>query len=203
MFWHMSVCLSSPGYPCWGSTTVRGSTPCWGYPYGGNPARSSQWGTPSQVPPPVRTGWGVPHPYRGYPSQVWLGGTQGGVPPAGMGYTPCQVWWGVPEVGYPSPLYRTTDGVLDTPRSVCLLRSRRRTFLFRSLFSIKFQLMLTTLHQFKIKLLGRSDATISTYCLKTPERTDLTTSKGAIVDFVQFCACFFICALWCYPRNLS
>ena len=32
------------------------------------------------------------------------------------------------------PWYRTTDGVLDTPQSVCLLCSRKRTFLFKILF---------------------------------------------------------------------
>ena len=30
--------------------------------------------------------------------------------------------------------YRTTDGVLGTPRSVCLLRSSRRTVLFKNDF---------------------------------------------------------------------
>ena len=42
----------------------------------------------------------------------------GGYPTSG---TPCQTWLGV---GYP-----TSGGVFDTPRSVCFLRSRRRTFL--------------------------------------------------------------------------
>ena len=51
--------------------------------------------------PPIGPGWGVPPPIR--PGQ-------GGTPTGG---------------GYP------TSVVLDTPRSVCLLRSRRRTFLFR------------------------------------------------------------------------
>ena len=41
-------------------------------------------------------------PEVGYPPprQVWWEGTWGGVPPPAGG-TPCQVWWGVPEVGYP------------------------------------------------------------------------------------------------------
>ena len=66
-------------------------------------------GYPTSGTPPVAPGWGVPR-------------------------------WGVPEVGYPAhrtwpgggypTSYRITDGVLDTPRSVCLLRSRRKTFLF-------------------------------------------------------------------------
>ena len=46
----------------------------------------------------------------GYPSQV-----QWGVPPSSLGQG---------EVPHP------TEGVLDTPWSVCLLRSRRRIFLF-------------------------------------------------------------------------
>ena len=58
--------------------------------------------------PPVGPGQGVPH-LRYPPHQTWAGGTLMG--------------------GYPT-LARITDGVLDTPRSVCLLRSRRRTFLF-------------------------------------------------------------------------
>ena len=49
----------------------------------------------------------------GYPNQVWMGVPQGIIPPQ-LGST---------------PRYRTTDGVLDMPQSVCLLRSRRRTFL--------------------------------------------------------------------------
>ena len=45
--------------------------------------------------------------------------------------------WGV---GYPAgggggTPPRVTDGVLNTPRSVCLLRSRRRTFLFSWVFA--------------------------------------------------------------------
>ena len=85
-------------------------------------------GYPSQAQlegyPPAR---GVPH--LRYPHQTWPGGTPAGgystlgsplvrpgqrVPLSGGGGTPPQV----------------TDGVLDMPRSVCLLRSRRRTFLF-------------------------------------------------------------------------
>ena len=70
----------------------------------------------------------------GYPSQIQLGGYPTlGIPPVSPG-------WGVPHLGY--PLIRpgqegTPMGggippwlVLDMPRSVCLLRSRRRTFLF-------------------------------------------------------------------------
>ena len=91
-----------------------------------------------------------PHLGGGYPSQVELGG---GVPkpgPAGGRYPDWggTLWgtlmWGgtrqgvsqlggTPTGGYPTgvgtPLW-LTDGVLDKRRSVCLLRSRRRTFLF-------------------------------------------------------------------------
>ena len=88
------------GVPCQGGTQV-------GYP-------------PSQV----RTG-GIP--CRGYPGQVPpQPGQDGGVPcPGGtlVGYPPGQARMG----GYPG---RTTEGVLNTRRAVCLFRSRRRTFLF-------------------------------------------------------------------------
>ena len=84
-------------------------------------------------------GGGVPQPSAARGSRV----AHLGHPPIrpGQGY-PC---WGVPPLGYsPSDLAgggypcrgggvtppQVTDGVLDTPRSVCLLRSRRRTFLF-------------------------------------------------------------------------
>ena len=75
----------------------------------------------------------------GYPSQVQTGGPQPG-PDGGGGYPgQVQTGGGVPQPGPdrgvlvpPPPRYRTTDGVLDTPRSVCLLRSRRRTFLLNN-----------------------------------------------------------------------
>ena len=79
---------------------------------GGYPARSS-WGG-GTLPGPAR---GVPWPRGGTlvryppPSQVRMGG-RGATLPGG---------------GYPG---RTTEGVLTTRRAVCLLRSRRRTFLF-------------------------------------------------------------------------
>ena len=115
-----------------------------GYPSqvqtGGTPARSDRgylrWGTPWQ-------GWCTP-------CQVRMGGTtarsekgtQGGVSPGRDGVSPARSVWGVPQPGLTGggtlgrdppgrdrvpPRYRTADGVLDTPRSVCLLRSRRRT----------------------------------------------------------------------------
>ena len=54
-------------------------------------------------------GEGVPPPGPAREGDTPARSRQLGVPPAGMGYP--------------------TDGVLDTPRSVCPLRSRRRTFL--------------------------------------------------------------------------
>ena len=94
----------------WGGTLPgpAGGVPCWG-------------GTlPGRVPPSqVRTG--------GYPAQ---GDTQVGYPPAG--YPPSQVRTGGGTLpgGYP---VRTTEGVLTTRWAVCLLRSRRRTFLVYNL----------------------------------------------------------------------
>ena len=78
-------------------------------------------GYPGQVPPPGGTRiryppGGVPGPPRGVPGPP-QGGTRVRYPPG----------------GYPD---RTTEGVLTTRRAVCLLRSRRRTFLlFLSLIS--------------------------------------------------------------------
>ena len=111
--------VSHPGYPL---TDLAGGTPV--------------GGTPPWVPP-FRPGWGCT------PCQVK--DTPPRVPPIGpgQGNNPCL---GVPHLGYfrsirpgqgryPLPegtLLRETDGVLDTPRSVCLLHSRRRTFLFQS-----------------------------------------------------------------------
>ena len=95
------------GYPCWGGT------PPW-VPHcqtwlGGTPAQGGTLpGTTSGTP--IGPGWGVP----------LLGGTPPHVPPP-----PNQTWLGgyLCQGGYP-----TSDGVLDTPRLVCLLRSHR-TFL--------------------------------------------------------------------------
>ena len=70
-------------------------------------------GVPDWVPPRGGTWLGTPPgtrtPPRGYPDPP--GGVPDRVPPPG---------------GYPG---RTTEGVLTTRRAVCLLRSRRRTFL--------------------------------------------------------------------------
>ena len=119
-----------------GGTSARGA--CLGYPQpgqeGGSPARGSPpgvppmarsgWGYPSQGAPaqgtpPARSGWGGQYPSQGAPTR--------GTPPArsGGGY-PSQ---GGTCLGSP-PQYRTAHGILDKRRSVCLLRSRRRTVLF-------------------------------------------------------------------------
>ena len=69
-------------------------------------------------------GGGVPHD--GGSPQPGMGYSLGQVRTGGRGYLPPARSEGVG--GNPPPQYRTADGVLDTPRSVCLLRSRR-TFL--------------------------------------------------------------------------
>ena len=109
MFWHVSVCLSTPG----GDTPARSRVSYLGYP---PPIRPGWGGYPPLGPPPpsdlargtppwVRPSSGLA---RGYP-------TSGTLPPP-----PVEPGWG----GIPPWV------VLDAPRSVCLLRSRRRTFLF-------------------------------------------------------------------------
>ena len=60
---------------------------------------------------------GVPHP--------WQGGTPGWYPQPGQD-------GGTPGQGWDIPRNRTSEGVLDTRRAVCLFRSRRRTFLLIS-----------------------------------------------------------------------
>ena len=110
---------------------------------GGYPARSSWGGT---LPGPAG---GVP--CRGVPCQggtlpgrarggTLLGGYPSRVPPQQgnppTGYPPGRVppWQGAPRQGTPQPgqggyPHRTTERVFTTWRAVCLLRSRRRTFL--------------------------------------------------------------------------
>ena len=121
---------------------VPGRPPRGGYPVR-YPPRGGTWsgnppgGVPSQVPP---RGTRTP---RGDPGG---GGTQ--TPPGGGGGTRS----GPPRGGggvYPG---RTTEGVLTTRRAVCLLRSRRRTFLLvrkmwrRSKTKIRIQLSHWHLH---------------------------------------------------------
>ena len=58
---------------------------------------------------------------------------RGRVPPARDGVPPGQGWKGYPLArdGVPPARDRTADGVLDMRWAICLLRSRRRTFLFK------------------------------------------------------------------------
>ena len=132
------------GYPypimlCNISQNAMGQT-LGGYPYpimlcnitqnsmGQTPRGGTQPGPAGGVPCQVRTGGtllGV-YPSRVPPSRVPPGpGQDRGVPcwgaQAGYHSGPGQ------DGGYP---VRTTEGVLTTQRAVCLLRSRRRTFLF-------------------------------------------------------------------------
>ena len=105
---------------------------------GGTRVRYPPGGYPGQVPP---GGGGVPGSGTP-PGSTWVRYPPGGVPgsgtPGGGGY-PGQV---PPRGGYPGQVPppggypgRTTEGVLTTRRAVCLLRSRRRTFLLQFKFS--------------------------------------------------------------------
>ena len=98
------------GYP----GQVQSGVPKMGYPLARSRWGDLRWSTPSRngvLPQPGQDGgyprWGIP-------------------PPAEMGYPPTPP---------PPPRDRTADGVLDTPWLVCLLRSRRRTFLLKSIVS--------------------------------------------------------------------
>ena len=93
------------GYPpsnlAQGSTLMGG-----GYHTSGTPHQTWPLGYPTSGTPPVRPGGGVPQQGKGYPTS-----------------------------GTPLPIRPGQGGlshrvVLDTPRSVCLLRSRKRTFLY-------------------------------------------------------------------------
>ena len=98
-------------------------------------------GTTSAPPPPSDLAGGYPasgYPTSGTPCHTWPGGyplppsdLAGGYPTSGTTPPPPRRSHLAGEggrEGVTPPL--VTDGVLDTPRSVCLLRSRRRTFLF-------------------------------------------------------------------------
>ena len=154
------------GYP---SQVQLGSTPVGGYSTSGTPCQT--WGVPlpGGTPPWVTLSqtWLGGTPPRVAPHQIWLGDTpaQGESLPGGTpaGGTPPQVppsdlARGVPHLEYPSPPIRPgwgvpllggtplqeTDGVLDTPRSVCLLRSHRRTYFFFFFFAqIRFRFFLS------------------------------------------------------------
>ena len=114
----------------WLGGTSAGGYPTLGTPIGPGSGEPCQGGTPPQVPPSdLAVGypcWGVPN--LGYPLSdlaTPARGTPSWVPPIGgvvphLRYPP-QTWLG--------GRYPTSGGVLDTPQSVCLLRSRRRIFL--------------------------------------------------------------------------
>ena len=71
----------------------------------------------------------------GVPSQVQLGG---GYPVrSGRGGDPGRVPPGPGQDGGGEYPVRTPEGVLTTRRAVCLLRSRRRIFLFKVEFCVK------------------------------------------------------------------
>ena len=113
------------GYP---SQVQLGGVPKPGPARGGTQARSSHGGTLTGGYPTL----GTPDLARGVPQQ---GGTP--IKPGQGG----SLAGGVPHLRYPSSPHQTWQGgtpmggvphrvVLDMPRSVCLLHSRRRTFLF-------------------------------------------------------------------------
>ena len=132
-----------PIRPGWG-VPLQGGTPPW------VPPIRPGWGYPCQGftsgYPPCQT-WLGGYPTLGTPRWTWLGGTpcrgypNWGTPPPpvgpGRGGTSCR-GGGLLQLGYPAdtpppappPTPRVIHGVLDTPWSICLLRSRRRTFLF-------------------------------------------------------------------------
>ena len=120
---HHSVCphlgggRHPPARSSQGGTPARGVPLPGGYPTLGTPLSDLAGGVP--LP-------GVPH--HGYPLSDLAGG--GGT--AAGGY-PILTWLGgIPARGVPllEGGYPTSGRVLDTPWSVCLLHSRRRTFLF-------------------------------------------------------------------------
>ena len=143
MFWHASVHPSvcphlgggTPARSRWGggypSQVHAGGYPDRGYPNGGIPTG----GCPRSPPLNLARGypmWGT----LGTPIQTWQGIPWWGVPHQGR-----VPQWGVPQWEVPGYPHRTWQGVpwwgvphrvvLDTPRSVCLLRSRRRIFFVR------------------------------------------------------------------------
>ena len=127
------------------------------YPHPALPIQLWKGGTPIKPWMGVTHVWSVGTPSslgQGYPHH-WM---EEGVPPPGWGYPLPKAGWGysrprlgevrtggVSEMEYPQPRAglgyhplpqaRTANGVLDTPRSVCLLRSRRRTFLLTQVFA--------------------------------------------------------------------
>ena len=131
------------------------SHPREGYPnlanWGGGVYPLPRSGLGGGYPSQVRMGRGVPHPRSGHgdtPSQVRMGGGEVPHPKSEWRGTPSQVrtGGGVPHPrsewggGTPYPgqvgggtLSGTAWRAIATPRPVCLLRSRRRTFLLKIL----------------------------------------------------------------------
>ena len=123
------VCSHLGGYPypimlCNISQNAMGQTP------GGYPARSSRGGTLPGVPCWRGTLLGGTllggYPARGYPAGGYPAGGGGWGYPGRAPPRPGQDMGNPAGGGYP---VRTTEGVLTTRRAVCLLHSRRRTFL--------------------------------------------------------------------------
>ena len=152
---------------------TRSGTPPGGVPGSGTPPG----GTRSGIPPWGRGGgrylpWGVRYPSPGGGTRVRYppGGVPGGTPPGGfLGQVPPRgvpgsgtppggvPGSGTPRGGYPG---RTTEGVLTTRRAVCLLRSRRRTFLFENYFQPKLKASIQTLQS---EIEGNHESAVSIY----------------------------------------
>ena len=135
---HLSVCPHLGGYPGQvqpGGVPQPGGIPPWIPPIRPGRGGISWWGYPTSGTP--HQTWLGGYPTSGPPCWTWLGGSlTRGYPTSG---SPHQTWpVGTPTGGYPtsgSP-HQTWPGgstsprvVLDMPRSVCFLRSHRRTFL--------------------------------------------------------------------------
>ena len=114
-----SICLSTGGGVPISHNALQHFPECHGAAGGTLPGPGG--GVPCQVQPGGYPAMGVP-----WPGGTLAGGTLvGGYPARGYpGRVPPPARSGG---GYP---VRTTEGVFTTRRAVCLLRSRRRTFLF-------------------------------------------------------------------------
>ena len=113
--------------------------------------------------------------FSGLWSQVVSGGGGGVYPnPGGGGDTPGQ--YPLPGLGYPPPPNqdwgiprdRTAERVFATRRVVCLLHSRRRTFLFIFLFSCVFRMCLYLYARRKVTSLAWLDRYRRDHILSTP-----------------------------------
>ena len=140
--WGTPSFLIRDTHPSWWGTLIlpKGGTPdggythpsCWGRvplsgPYGVNPPPPSglDGGTPVRTgwgksSTPIRTGWVIS------PSRIGWGYL---LVRTGWGYLPYWDWMGFPP---PLPGDTTAGRALATQQTVCLMRSRRRTFLFNT-----------------------------------------------------------------------